>query len=142
MKAVNVDDVLKILYKYGRYIFVTDEKRYSSMVDEISNLKALEQEPCEDCVNRKDLDNALYEHFHDEDSQTNMTDVSLGAIRNFVRNFPSVTSQKPKTGHWIKIVVNRQHKIKCDKCDYIEDEYITHIRNYCPNCGIRMEEEE
>ena len=45
MKAVNVDDVLKILHKYGRYIFVTDEKRYSSMVDEIANLKALEQEP-------------------------------------------------------------------------------------------------
>ena len=48
MKAVNVDDVLKILHKYGKYIFVTDEKRYSSMADEIANLKALEQEPCED----------------------------------------------------------------------------------------------
>lgn len=45
MKAVNVDDVLKILHKYGRYIFVTDEKTYSSMVDEIANLKALKQEP-------------------------------------------------------------------------------------------------
>lgn len=44
MKAVNVDEVLKILHKYGKYIFVTDEKRYSSMVDEIANLKALEQE--------------------------------------------------------------------------------------------------
>ena len=45
MKAVNVDEVLKILHKYGRYIFVTDEKKYSDMVDEIANLKALEQEP-------------------------------------------------------------------------------------------------
>lgn len=45
MKSVNVDDVLKILHKYGKYIFVTDEKKYSDMVDEISNLKALEQEP-------------------------------------------------------------------------------------------------
>lgn len=43
MKVVNVDDVLKILHKYGKYIFVTDEKRYASMVDEIANLKALEQ---------------------------------------------------------------------------------------------------
>lgn len=50
MKAVNVDDVLKILHKYGRYIFVTDEKRYSSMVDEIANLKALEQEPVLDKI--------------------------------------------------------------------------------------------
>lgn len=44
MKVVNVDDVLKILYKYGRYIFVTDEKTYSSMVDEIANLEELKQE--------------------------------------------------------------------------------------------------
>lgn len=44
MKAVNVDDVLQILNKYGKYIFVTDEKRYSSMVDEIANLKPLSQE--------------------------------------------------------------------------------------------------
>jgi len=43
MKAVNADDVLKILHKYGKYIFVTDEKRYFSMVDEIANLKALEE---------------------------------------------------------------------------------------------------
>lgn len=45
MKAVNVNDVLKILYNYGHYLFVTDTKRYSDMVDEIANLKALEQEP-------------------------------------------------------------------------------------------------
>lgn len=48
MNAVNVDDVLKILHKYGKYIFVTDEKKYSDMVDEIANLKALEQEPSRD----------------------------------------------------------------------------------------------
>lgn len=52
--------------------------------------KMVSQEPCEDAISREELYNALYDHFHDEDSQTNMTDVSLGAIRNFVRNFPSV----------------------------------------------------
>ena len=44
MKAVNVDDVLRILYKYRGYVFVTDEIRYSDMVDEIVNLKSLKQE--------------------------------------------------------------------------------------------------
>lgn len=48
--------------------------------------------------------------------------------------------QEPKTGQWIKFVVNGQHKIKCNKCDYTEAEYITHIRNYCPNCGAKMQE--
>ena len=50
MRAVNADDVLKILYKYGKYIFVTDEKKYSDMVDEIANIKALEQEPIIDKI--------------------------------------------------------------------------------------------
>ena len=45
MKAVNVDEVLKILQEYGKYIFVTDDKKYSSMVDEIANLKAIEPQP-------------------------------------------------------------------------------------------------
>ena len=55
MKAVNVNDVLKILYKYGKYIFLTDEKRYSSMIDEIANLKALKQEPILDKI-RAEID--------------------------------------------------------------------------------------
>lgn len=50
------------------------------------------------------------------------------------------TECEQELGHWIKFVVNRQHKIRCSKCDYVEYEYITHIRNYCPNCGAKMEE--
>ena len=56
--------------------------------------------------------------------------------------FVEKLEQATKTGHWIKFVVNGQHKIRCDKCDYVESEYITHIRNYCPNCGAKMEGEE
>lgn len=61
MKAVNVNDVLKILHKYGKYIFVTDEKKYSSMVDEIANLKALEQESCDDTVSRGVFEQVMWE---------------------------------------------------------------------------------
>jgi hypothetical protein len=38
MKAVNVNDVLKILYKYGEFLFVTDYPKYREMQDEIANL--------------------------------------------------------------------------------------------------------
>ena len=58
MKAVNVDDVLKILYKYGRYIFVTDEKRYTYMIDEIANIKALEPDPILDKIKTEMEQNA------------------------------------------------------------------------------------
>lgn len=41
MKAVNVNDVLKILHEYGAFVFVTDSKRYSEMVNKIANLPEL-----------------------------------------------------------------------------------------------------
>ena len=41
MKAVNVDDALKIVHEYGAFVFVTDSKKYSEMVDKISNLPEL-----------------------------------------------------------------------------------------------------
>lgn len=38
MKTVNINDVLGILYKYGEFIFITDEKKYTEMMNEITNL--------------------------------------------------------------------------------------------------------
>lgn len=38
MKAVNVNNVLKIMYKYGRFLFTTDGPKYTDMMDEIANL--------------------------------------------------------------------------------------------------------
>lgn len=58
MKAVNVDDVLKILHKYGKYVFATDEKKYSTMVDEIANLKALKPEPILDKIRAEIMQNS------------------------------------------------------------------------------------
>lgn len=35
-----------------------------------------------------------------------------------------------------------QHKIKCPCCTYIEPEFATFSRNFCPNCGAEMVESE
>ena len=64
MKYVNVDEVLKILNKYGKYIFVTDMKRYSDMTDEISNLKGLKQDITELEDIKAEIDN-IEEPDHD-----------------------------------------------------------------------------
>lgn len=64
----------------------------------------------------------------------------LMLIEANVSGYAQGLKESSKTGHWIKIVVNGQHKIRCDKCDYTEPEYATHIRNYCPNCGAEMVE--
>lgn len=54
-------------------------------------LELLEQEPCEDCISREKLDKAL---------------------RNFVRNFPSINPQEPKldTLDEIRAEIDRQEK--------------------------------
>ena len=41
MKAVNVDDVLKILHSYGSFIFVTYEQKYTDMEYKIANLPSV-----------------------------------------------------------------------------------------------------
>lgn len=96
-------------------------------------LTALEQEPCEDCLSRKALYSALYERFHDEDA-SNITDVKLGVVRDFVKNFPSATPQ-PKKGHWID--ADGDNAI-CSCCNRLNHLYGT----YCKHCGAKMEEGE
>lgn len=54
-----------------------------------------------------------------------------------IQKLPSVKSQNPKTGHWIR----RNAFLvpwKCSECNYESERY----DNYCPNCGARMESEE
>lgn len=51
---------------------------------------------CDDCVSREELHKELYECFHDEDAPNNTTFVTLGSVRNFVKNFPPVTPVRKK----------------------------------------------
>ena len=111
-------------------------------------LEALEQEPTTkndlgvDCISRQALYDALYERFHEEDIN-NITNVTLGSVRNFVKDFPSVTPKiEPKTGHWID--VKGSSNIKCSVC---HAEFCSHANeldlfDYCPKCGADMRESE
>lgn len=96
---------------------ITDFKCESETMVDFCNtvIKALEQEPREDCISREKLDKALYENFHEEDSPNNITDVRLGAVRNFIRNFPSINPQEPK--------LDTLYKIKAEIMDWETDIY-------------------
>ena len=87
LKQMNKEEIIQGLYR-------GDSRAIKEAI------KILEQEPCEDCISREALYNELYDHFHDEDAPNNITEVRLGTIRNFVKNFPSATPIN-KTGHWI-----------------------------------------
>jgi len=131
--------LIDVSYKLGNMaVEYLTEKDGEKMREAI---KALEQEPCEDCISRQALYESLYESFHDEDAPNNITQVTLGAVRNFVKNFPPVTPQS-KTGHWIFVDKVNEHA-HCSECDYGNVDLLDgRPHNYCPNCGAKMESED
>lgn len=68
-------------------------------------IEALEQEPCEDCISREELDKAL---------------------RNFIRNFPSINPQEPKLDTLDKV----RAEIMDWETDIYENEYDAEIHDF------------
>lgn len=113
-------------------------------------IKALEQEPCEDCISRSSIKQKLQEH-HDFfvnayggfsnmplNDKSRVDEIS-GCIAMVV-NEPPVTPQ-PKTGHWIHELED-WNKWTCSECGYTKRTDI-HVRlgyNFCPWCGAKMVE--
>lgn len=97
-------------------------------------IKALEQQPCEDAINREDALMALTGEW------TEITDEIIHRFIKRIKKLPPVTSQ-PKIGHWIRV---DKDKCKCDKCEVISfiAMYPNGDKNYCPNCGAKMQEVE
>lgn len=97
-------------------------------------IKALEQQPCEDCVSREAVDeyitNLLSGYLYDEE-RTRLEDLSA-----FVWELPSVQPTRP-TGKWIEIG-NEGLVFKCSLCGMKK----TIESHYCPNCGAKMTESE
>ena len=116
-------EVLKIIH--------TDE---NGIVREPLNMaiKALEQEPCEDAISRRELNNKI-----------EMLDMRYSSdfyweTKGIIDKLPSVYP-KQKTGHWIDKDVRGSIESYCSVCgDSVDTIY--HY-NYCPNCGAKMEEE-
>lgn len=105
-------------------------------------IKALEQEPCEDCISRQATIKYLCTNmnWYDEDGETADDEEKLNAITDLVNGVPSVTPQ-PKIGHWKRISIDKyvQHAMAYYKCSVCDKDIIgTH--NYCPNCGAKMSE--
>ena len=95
----------------------------------------------DDYISRQELYNELYNYFHDKDATNNITEVRLGAVRSFVKYFPSAIPTD-KIGHWIFSDNAHKHGY-CSECHYGNIDLTDgKPHNYCPNCGAEMEKEE
>ena len=101
-----------------------------------NNLKALEQQPCEDAISRQAVLGCLTA------TKLKKFDFILHA-REEIKKLPPVTPQ-PKTGHWIDRFPTKE--CKCSVCDFLicisNGSYIDMVgqMKYCPNCGAKMAE--
>ena len=93
-------------------------------------IKALEQQPCEDCVSREEALLALT----GMDLPTDR-DKLIALFTERIQHLPPVTPQRPK-GKWI---MNSDYpdRLICDKCNAQFDVWHWESKqmHYCPNCG-------
>ena len=121
---------------------ICDQSEGEKTIDALRNaIKALEQEPCGDCISRQAVINAiknyasmLWEKYYEQFPES--------TILEMIQELPSVTPQ-PKVGRWKRINKEKyvQHAMSYYRCSECGKEMIgTH--NYCPNCGCKMKEVE
>lgn len=107
----------------------------------------LEQEPCDDCVNRQSVVDFLADHAKDfDDAKVRMCFRTASSLVGNHDNIPSVTPTR-KVGKWIKH--DTGHSIYYDcyicgcaaPCTETADKILWKLSNYCPDCGAKMESE-
>jgi hypothetical protein len=127
-------------------------EEYEEFLD--MGIKAFEQQPCEDTINRNDLKRAISELTYWHPTIDERLEVG-GAFDNTVykvedvwrltKILPSVTPPQRKTGHWKwKLASNGWANHICSECGFKKNTDI-HVKlnwQYCPNCGAKMEVEK
>lgn len=86
------------------------------------------QEPCEDAISRQTVLDEMYKRQKDGDAIT----------AGFIKKLPPVTPQ-PKMGKWTHDGSHWENRWICSECGYkLFDEQT----RFCPNCGSKMQEVE
>jgi hypothetical protein len=89
-----------------------------------------------DCISRADAIHAVSEAL--ERAFVEHEDIA----NKLIGKLPAVTSQEPKTGHWIDIT-NKNKTVIAVRCSCCEKSPKYAIKSdFCPNCGADMREIE
>lgn len=104
-------------------------------------IKALEQQPCEDCINRKDTLAEFKRVYFDNDTVIRCAELVLGGT-------PPVTP-RPKMGRWYSTGIQGEidgqiiKSFICSECSAISVFRMAEGKivngDLCPNCGAKME---
>lgn len=114
------------------------EEFLSEYIDAIKmGIEALEQEPCDDCVSRQVVLEAIDDDNRNGHYSCFATNNDAECFKQIIRELPSVTPQQ-KVGKWIS---NAEDDLKiseytCSNCKGLSDE----DSDFCPKCGAKMSE--
>lgn len=106
-------------------------------------IKALQQEPCSEAINRQAVLDYIYNDLglgDEENGKDVERQMELEKSYRYVKSLPPAVPQQ-KTGHWIRV---DKDKLRCSECEVIHliGQYPNGKIDWCPNCGAKMEDEE
>ena len=95
-------------------------------------IKALEQEPCEDAISRKAVEDAIYDY-------SRACDVNEQQIMEYIDKLPPIQPKEQLRikARWIRDSKGISHCSKCAQGIFSCQEWF----KYCPSCGVEMENE-
>ena len=97
-------------------------------------IKALKQEPCEDCISREAVLDAINKYIEKSQSRGTIDDfISFEEL--VVKDLPSVQPIRPK-GEWIEKTVRGSMSLVCSECG--ADLGSICETDFCPTCGADM----
>lgn len=124
---MTTEEAKEIMCKVTFYWELGEQTLTQNQINEAIDLaiKALGQQPCEDCISRAEVLKILEKEEFKGD-----------AIYEIEKKLPSVTPTRP-TGKWIDIG-DEGLVFKCSICGTKK----TIESHFCPNCGTRLEVED
>jgi len=107
-------------------------KKYLDSMNEA--IKALEQQPCGDCVSRQ----SILEELNRLGRHAFKDDTDYDCLFDFVDRLPPVTPTRKSGLRWIERFDNEDKWLECPHCHKDSDNAYA----YCPNCGASFKEEK
>ena len=139
---------IAVLYGKEKGMEAIDKALYQMGKDGIKEqeIKALEQEPCEDAISRQAVCKII------DDIRDCVSVNGYWAFLERLKKLPPVKQQEPKTGHWISDTIQGEidgqivKAFICSECGAISvfrtiDGKIVN-GDLCPNCGAKMIESQ